>query len=120
MEKVVGPLLALVVGFALSDLVLVVREGQVDASGVDIQLPSEYRAKTKQKQNKKELESQWQGRTDGRALKCTVQPRLTARLRLGIHHCELVSLQIATFSEDFEPRAFYSCPSWLTLTVLSP
>lgn len=118
MEKVVGPLLALVVGFALSDLVLVVREGQVDASGVDIQLPSEYRAKTKQ--NRKELESQWQGRADGRALKCTVPPRLTARLRLGIHHCELVSLQIVTFSEDFEPRAFYSCPSWLTPTVLSP
>lgn len=55
MEKVVGPLLALVVGFALSDLVLVVREGQVDASGVDIQLPSEYRAKTKQNKTKKNL-----------------------------------------------------------------
>lgn len=78
MEKVVGPLLALVVGFALSNLVLVVREGQVDTSGVDIQLPSEYRATTKQK---KELETQRQGRTDGWALKCTLPPRLTACLR---------------------------------------
>lgn len=36
MEKVVGPLPALVVGFALSDLVLVVRESQVDSAGVDV------------------------------------------------------------------------------------
>lgn len=68
MEKVVGPLPALVVGFALSDLVLVVRKSQVDTSGVDVQLPPEYRAK----QNKLNNE------TSG-GLSAPV--RLTARLR---------------------------------------
>lgn len=38
MEEVVCPLPALVIGFALSDLILVVRKGQVNTTRVDIQL----------------------------------------------------------------------------------
>lgn len=38
MKEVVGPLSTLMKGFALSDLVLMVREGQVDSSRVNIQL----------------------------------------------------------------------------------
>lgn len=47
MEEVVCPLSALVVGFALSHLVLVVGKGQVHPSRVDIQLiPKDVAAKT--------------------------------------------------------------------------
>lgn len=38
MEKVVGPLLAPMIGFTLCHLILMVREGQVHATGVDVQL----------------------------------------------------------------------------------
>lgn len=46
MEKVVGPLSTLVVGFTLSNLILMVRKGQVNSSRVDIQLTSKHGAKT--------------------------------------------------------------------------
>lgn len=43
-EEVVGPLSTLVVGFTLGDLILVVREGQVDSSRVDVQAAPKHRA----------------------------------------------------------------------------
>lgn len=60
-EKVVGPLSTLVVGFALSNLILMVRKGQVNSSRVDIQLTSKHCAKTateerKKKQKKKQAQ----------------------------------------------------------------
>lgn len=45
-EKVVGPLSTLVVGFTLSNLILMVRKGQVNPSRVDVQLTSKHCAKT--------------------------------------------------------------------------
>lgn len=42
MEEVVCPLSTLVIGFTLSDLVLVVRKGQVNTSRVDVQLTSKH------------------------------------------------------------------------------
>lgn len=59
MQKVVGPLSTLVVGFTLSNLILMVRKGQVNPSRVDVQLTSKHCAKAAtEKRNENENHDQ--------------------------------------------------------------